>query len=89
MRYRIYPASGKGGASFYLGFGLLLILMGIASVYFEISGKGGLMTLINNGTLWDVLKNGSSLSFAAVFCFLGLIFLVSAIGIIIKHKKEK
>ena len=89
MRYRVYPGSEKERAGFCLGFGLFLILMGIATIYFEISGAGGLMTLINNGTLWDALKNGSSLSFAAGFWFFGLIFLVPSIGVIIKHKKKK
>ena len=88
MRYKIYPTSEKNGLGFLWGFGSFLMLLGIAAVYIEISSNGGLMTLINNGSLWEVLINGSSLGFAATFCFFGLIFLVPAIGITIEHKKK-
>lgn len=96
MRYKMYisPTTKEnvlGRLLFIWGFGLFLLLPGVVAVCREISSNGGLMTLINNGTLFESIANGSSLASLIASCIFGLPVLYIAIKVtvaVIKSKKQ-
>lgn len=96
MRYRMYfsPTTGDnvlGRLLFIWGLGLFLLLPGVIAVCREVSSNGGFMTLINNGTLFESIANGSSLASLIASCIFGLPVLNIAIKVtvaLIKSKKQ-